>query len=288
LASTFASIPSPPSNALEVGPLTFRYYGLMLALGVVAAVAMGQRRWVARGGNADDVYEVAKWAVPAGLLGSRAYHVMTDWTSFQGRWLDTVKIWEGGLGIPGGLLAGVGAGILVARSRRMDVTGLLDAIVPAVPVAQAIGRLGNWFNQELYGRPSNLPWAVEIDRPSSEFADFSTFHPTFLYEALLNLTIAAVLVAADRKAWLKAGAILPLWIALYGAARFFVEGLRIDDASLLAGIRVNHWVSGAAVIGGGIWFVLVQRRLDAGGGAHGRSGQRSRETGDIDESAASR
>ncbi len=257
---TFASLPSPSSNGLELGPLTFRYYGLMIALGVVAAVEIGRRRWVAQGGEADDVAEIAKWAVPAGLVGARVYHVATDWTRYQGRWIDALKIWEGGLGIPGGLVAGVGVGVLVARSRGWSVPGLLTAVIPGVPVAQAIGRLGNWFNQEIYGRPSDLPWAVRIDNPSADFEGFETFHPTFLYEGLLNLMIATTLIVLDRRKLLKPGSMLPLWIALYGAARFVVEGMRTDEASLIAGIRVNHWVSGAAVLLGGLWFVVAQRR----------------------------
>jgi len=140
------------------------------------------------------------------------------------------------------------------------VTGLLDSVIPGIPVAQAIGRLGNWFNQEIYGRPSDLPWAVEIDNPSAEFEGFSTFHPTFLYEGLLNLCIAASLIFADRQKWLKPGAILPLWMLLYGVARFIIEGMRTDEASLILGIRVNHWVSGIAVVVGGIWFLILQRR----------------------------
>jgi prolipoprotein diacylglyceryl transferase len=260
LSALLASIPSPSSNSFDLGPLTFRYYGLMIALGVLAAVEIGRARWVARGGHADDVIEIAKWAVPAGLIGSRIYHVITDWRRYQGRWLDGFKIWEGGLGIPGGLLLGVAVGVWVARSRGWSVTGLVDAIIPGIPVAQAIGRLGNWFNQEIYGRPSDLPWAVEIDNPSSEFEGFTTFHPTFLYEGLLNLTIAGSLIFADRQKWLKPGAILPLWITMYGIARFIVEGMRTDAASEIAGIRVNHWVSGAAVIIGVIWFLAVQRR----------------------------
>ncbi len=255
-----ASIPSPSSDRFELGPLTFRYYGLMIALGVVAAVEIGRRRWVAQGGDADDVAEIAKWAVPAGLVGARAYHVATDWTRYQGRWIDAFKVWEGGLGIPGGLLAGVGVGVLVARSRGWSIPGLLTAVIPGVPVAQAIGRLGNWFNQEIYGRPSDLPWAVQIDNPSAEFEGFATFHPTFLYEGLLNLMIAVTLIVLDRRKLLKPGAMLPLWIALYGAARFVVEGMRTDEATLVAGIRVNHWVSGAAVLLGGVWFIVAERR----------------------------
>lgn len=286
LSNVVASIPSPSSNAFELGPLTFRYYGLMIALGVLAAVEIARRRWEARGGDGDDIMEIAKWAVPAGLVGTRIYHVMTDWKRYQGRWLDAFKIWEGGLGIPGGLVVGVAVGVWVARSRGWSVNGLLDASIPGIPVAQAIGRLGNWFNQEIYGRPTDLPWAVEIDNPSSEFEGFSTFHPTFLYEGLLNLFIAGSLIFADKQKWLKPGAILPLWIAMYGVARFIIEGMRTDEASLIAGIRVNHWVSGAAVLIGGVWFLAVQRRAAvedvAPGPLDGTDGEADRDA-DADE-----
>jgi len=258
--SVFASIPSPSSDSFGIGPLNFNFYGLMIALGVLAAVEIGRKRWEARGGNGDDIIEIAKWAVPAGLIGTRIYHVATDWKRYQGRWLDAFKIWEGGLGIPGGLVLGVAVGVWYVRSQGWSVTGLLDSVIPGIPVAQAIGRLGNWFNQEIYGRPSDLPWAVEIDNPSAEFEGFSTFHPTFLYEGLLNLCIAASLIFADRQKWLKPGAILPLWMLLYGVARFIIEGMRTDEASLILGIRVNHWVSGIAVVVGGIWFLILQRR----------------------------
>lgn len=260
LSNVIASIPSPSSNSFGIGPLNFNFYGLMIALGVLAAVEMGRKRWEARGGNGDDIIEIAKWAVPAGLIGTRIYHVATDWKKYQGRWLDAFKIWEGGLGIPGGLVLGVAVGVWYARSQGWSVTGLLDACIPGIPVAQAIGRLGNWFNQEIYGRPSDLPWAVEIDNPTAEFEGFSTFHPTFLYEGLLNLFIAGSLIFADRQKWLKPGAILPLWMMLYGVARFIIEGMRTDEASLVLGIRINHWVSGVAVVVGGLWFLYLQRR----------------------------
>lgn len=260
LSNVVASIPSPSSNSFGIGPLNFNFYGLMIALGVLAAVEIGRKRWEARGGNGDDIIEIAKWAVPAGLVGTRIYHVATDWKKYQGRWLDAFKIWEGGLGIPGGLVLGVAVGVWFARSQGWSVTGLLDAIIPGIPVAQAIGRLGNWFNQEIYGRPSDLPWAVEIDNPSAEFEGFSTFHPTFLYEGLLNLCIAGTLIFADRQKWLKPGAILPLWMMLYGVARFIIEGMRTDEASEVFGIRINHWVSGIAVVVGGLWFLYLQRR----------------------------
>ncbi len=257
-----ASIPSPGSDRIEVGPLTFRFYGLMIALGVLAAVEISRRRWEAKGGDPDDIIELAKWAVPAGLIGTRIYHVATDWKSYRGDWGRAFEIWNGGLGIPGGLAAGVLVGWLFARHQGWDVPKLIDAVIPSIPVAQAIGRVGNWFNQEIYGRPTDVPWALEIDevhrRPGLE--EFATFHPVFLYEALWNLGLAWFLIRLDAKKILRTGQILPLWIVGYGVGRFIVEGMRTDAASLVFGIRINHWISGLAVLLGGLWFFWLGRQ----------------------------
>lgn len=234
----------------------------MIALGALAAVEIGRRRWVAAGGGGDDVADVARWAIGAGLVGARLYHVATDWKSYQGRWFDVVKVWEGGLGIPGGLLAGAFAGYLVARSRGWDTLKMFDAVIPGIPVAQAIGRLGNWFNQEIFGKPSDLPWAVEIDlehRPL-RFADSATFHPAFLYEGLWNLALAGFLILISNRKILKPGQILPLWIMGYGVGRSLVELMRTDAASIVLGLRINTWVSGIAIIGGLLWFLYLGRR----------------------------
>jgi prolipoprotein diacylglyceryl transferase len=262
------SIPSPSSNQLDIGPLSLNYYGLCIGIGVLMAVWIGQRRWTARGGHADDIASVATWAVPAGLIGARAYHVITDWRPI-GEWL---KVWEGGLGIPGGLVAGILVGVWAARRRGMELGNAVDAVIPGIPVAQAIGRIGNWFNQEIFGGPSDLPWAVEIDpehRPA-EFADQATFHPAFLYEALWNLGLAAFLVWIDRRGVLRKGMILPLYVLGYGVGRFLVEGIRTDPATLILGIRVNHWVSGAAVVLSIIALVVMARR--AGPSFYARGG----------------
>ena len=256
------AIPSPASNTL--GP--FHMYGLMIALGVLAAVELGRRRWAARGGNPDDVYAIAIWAVPAGLIGARAYHVLTDWRSYRGEWLSALEVWQGGLGIPGGIAAGVGVGLWVARRRGARLSVILDAIVPTLLVAQAIGRLGNWWNQELFGRPSDLPWAVEIDpvhRPI-EYIGSSTFQPTFLYEMLWNLALFALLVAVDRRRVLRPGNILPLYVGGYFLGRLWIEALRIDTASLIFGVRVNIWLSIIGIIGALVvlWRRGVTRRPD--------------------------
>src|SRR5665647_3736196 len=162
----------------------------MIAIGVIVAVELSRKRWRDRGGNPDDIYAIAFWAVPAGLIGARMYHVATDWRSYQGRWIDAFKIWNGGLGIPGGIALGVVVGLWVAHRRGLRFSSILDAVVPALPLAQAIGRLGNWWNQELFGRPTSLPWGLRIDvshRPL-QYISSTTFQPTFLYEMLWNLT----------------------------------------------------------------------------------------------------
>ena len=190
------SIPSPSSGQLHLGPFRLTAYGLMIALGVIAAVDIARRRHTARGGARDDFSEIAVWAVIAGLLGARAYHVLTDLERFRGHWSDTVKIWEGGLGIPGGLLAGVLVGLWSARRHGLGNAYTLDIVAPALPVAQAIGRWGNWWNQELFGRPTELPWGLEIDRfhRPDGYENVATYHPTFLYECLWNLALALFVV----------------------------------------------------------------------------------------------
>jgi len=260
-ASSVASIPSPTGNSLHVGPVELRAYGLMIALGVVVAVWIAQRRWRARGGNPDDITAIAVWAVPAGLVGARLYHVVTDISRFEGRWWHIVAVWEGGLGIPGGIAAGVLTGVVVARRRGLPVPDLLDTVAPALPVAQAIGRLGNWFNQELFGRPTDLPWAVRIDpahRPDG-LADQATFHPTFLYEAIWNLALAAVLVWVERRWHPRSGQLFAGYVAGYAAGRLWVESLRIDPATELLGIRLNVWVS-AVVLLAAVTVLVVRHR----------------------------
>ncbi len=260
-----ALIPSPGGNTIDLGPLQVRAYGLMIALGVLAAVVIARRRWEARGGAAEDVGAIATWAVPAGLVGARLYHVATDWHRFEGRWLHAFAVWEGGLGIPGGLAAGVVVGVWAARRRGLAVAPMLDAVAPAIPVAQAIGRLGNWFNQELFGRPTRLPWGLRIDpqhRPA-RFADVATFHPTFLYEALWNLALAGLLVLIERRWRLRPGQLFGGYVAGYAAGRLWVEALRIDTATRVLGVRINIVVS-AAVLVAAVAVLVVRARSDGG------------------------
>ena len=255
-----ASIPSPSSESIDIGPLSFRAYGLMIALGVLAAVWLSQRRWRAVGGDPEDITRLAMWAVPAGLIGSRIYHVITDWR-FSDGWQEPFKIWEGGLGIPGGMAAGILVGIWYVRRQGWDQATLLDAVVPSLPLAQAIGRLGNWFNQELFGGPTDLPWAVEIDpenRPA-EYLDEPTFHPTFLYEALWNIGLMFVLIWIGRTGRLRRGGLLAVYVLGYFVARLWLETIRVDEATEIAGVRVNIWVSIVGIVLAGAWLVFRGR-----------------------------
>jgi prolipoprotein diacylglyceryl transferase len=258
-----ASIPSPSDNAISIGALELRAYGLAIALGVIAAVWIARVRWAARGGDPDDISRIALWAVLAGLIGARLYHVLTDLDRFEGRWLHVFAVWEGGLGIPGGLIAGVGTGAYIAHRRGLPVAELLDVVAPALPVAQAIGRLGNWFNQELFGRPTDLPWGLEIDpehRPPG-YLDVATFHPTFLYEALWNLALAGGLVWWERRhPGARPGRLFAFYVAGYAVGRTWVEALRIDPAAHLFGVRWNIWMSAIAFFGAVGWLVYDSRR----------------------------
>lgn len=249
--SWLASLPSPPSGSLELGPLRLNAYGLMIALGAIAATwLMGRRLESRKWGTRDDASSIAIWAVPAGVVGARIYHVITDWERFDGRWLDALKIWKGGLGIWGGLLLGTIVGLWVAKRRGLRPAETLTIVAPALPLAQAIGRFGNWFNQELFGRATTLPWGLEIDDKHlpDGFASGTLFHPTFLYEAIGNIVLMAVLLQVDRRARLRPGQLFFVYVAGYATLRFFVEGLRIDPAKSAGGLRLNQWTSIVMVV----------------------------------------
>ncbi len=244
-----ASIPSPSSGVLDVG-IEIRAYGVMIGLGVLAAVWLFAKRLPERGMSEEHAANIAMWAVPAGLIGARLYHVITDWRSFQGRWNEAFYIWQGGLGILGGIALGVAGGYVVMRRNNLRVLDVLDAAAPALPLAQAIGRWGNWWNQELYGKPTDLPWAVEIDEQHrvAGYQGEDTFHPTFLYESLWNLALVGFLLWVDRRKVLKRGRLFGLYVAGYSIGRLWIEALRIDTASKVAGLRVNLWVFGVVAL----------------------------------------
>jgi prolipoprotein diacylglyceryl transferase len=267
-ATFILSIPSPSSNAIHIGPLQLRAYGLMIALGVIAAVWLAGRRLEVLGiGTREDMAAIALWAVPAGVIGARAYHVITDWMSFRGDWWRAFKIWEGGLGIWGGIALGVIVGLAVGKRRGINPVALLDAATPALPLAQAIGRLGNWFNQELFGKPTDLPWALEVSRTKAITAGYppgTTFHPTFLYEALWNLALCAFLLVYDRarradRHPLKPGSLFALYVAGYTFVRFFIERIRIDTAYKLWGLRVNEWVAAVVFVLAVLYLIVFGR-----------------------------
>jgi prolipoprotein diacylglyceryl transferase len=254
-----ASIPSPSSGSISIGPLDLRLYGLMIALGVVAAVWLFGRRLEQKGlGDAEDASSVAVWGVVAGIIGARLYHVATEWSRFSDDLGSIPKIWEGGLGIPGGLLAGVGVGLWQANRRGIAPMEALTCAAPALPLAQAIGRWGNYFNQELFGRPTDLPWALEIDDAHNlGYPSGTTFHPTFLYESLWNFALCGVLLWIDKRFRLGPGRLFACYLIGYGTGRFWIEALRIDptEASDVLGMRFNQWVALAAVVAGAIWLL---------------------------------
>ena len=259
---SLAFLPSPSRGVLHLGPLPLRAYAFCIILGVVVAVVVGNRRFVARGGRAGTVADVATIAVPGGLVGARLYHVVTSPAAYLDEPIRALYVWQGGLGIPGGVAGGVLAGWLVCRRRGIASGALADAIAPGVALAQAIGRFGNWFNQELYGRPTTLPWGLQIDpaHRSAGYQSFATFHPTFLYEALWDVGVALVVLWADRRFRLGHGRAFALYLALYAVGRSWIEALRIDEASRLFGLRLNDYVM-AAVLLGALTYLVRKRRL---------------------------
>jgi prolipoprotein diacylglyceryl transferase len=263
VAAIPASIPSPSSGTLEIGPLSLNAYGLMIALGVVAGVWLFGRRLEEKGiGTREDAGAIAVWAVLAGVIGARLYHVITDWERFEDNYDDIVKIWEGGLGIPGGMLAGLLVGTYVAYRRGIPLGAGLNAVAPALPLAQAIGRWGNYFNQELFGRPTDLPWALEIDDENlpAGYPPGTTFHPTFLYESLWNFGLCGVLLWIDKRYNPAGGRLLAMYVLGYGIGRFWIEGLRIDPADELGGLRWNQWVAVACIVGGGAYLIATRNK----------------------------
>jgi prolipoprotein diacylglyceryl transferase len=263
MSTFFASIPSPSSGSLELGPLRLNAYGLMIALGVVVAVRIAGRRAEARGvGTVEDFSSIAMWAVPAGVIGGRAYHVITDVQLFRGNWAEAFMIWHGGLGIWGGVALGVVVGFWRARVRGLNAWAILSCAAPAIAIAQAIGRWGNWWNQELFGGPTTLPWALRVSDSVAIKAGESagtTFHPTFLYESIGCVVLAGLLVLVERRLNPAPGRLLAWYAAGYTALRFLIEGLRIDPAHSAGGLRLNQWVS-LAVFALSVGFLLFDAR----------------------------
>jgi prolipoprotein diacylglyceryl transferase len=257
-----ASIPSPPSSGIGIGPFELHAYGLLYAVAVIAAVLVCRRRWVERGGSPELVDEVALWGFPAGLIGGRIYHVITSWNEVPKHWWGPFAVWEGGLGIWGGIFLGVVVGLWRVKRAGVSMAEFMDAGAPALLVAQSIGRVGNWFNQELFGKPTNLPWGLKIDpehRPAA-YMNSPTFHPTFLYEIIWNLALAAFLVWLGHHRRIRPPGLFALYVAGYSAFRIFEETLRVDPAKHFLGLRLNLFVAVALTIVGLLWFARTQRR----------------------------
>lgn len=259
MVAFLASIPSPSSGALTIGPLSIHAYGLMIAFGVIAAVWLLGRRLESKGqGTREDASAIAVWAVIAGVIGSRLYHVATDWSSFEHDLGRIPQLWRGGLGIPGGILFGALAAVWAFKRRGIAPSVGLSAAAPALPLAQAIGRWGNWWNQELFGRATTLPWGLRIDAEHlpAGYAPGTTFHPTFLYESLWNFALCIVLLRIDRRFRLRPGRLFAVYVVGYAAGRFWIEGLRIDPAHTFGGLRLNQWVAAIAAVVAALYLVL--------------------------------
>ncbi|MFC5382061.1 prolipoprotein diacylglyceryl transferase [Aquipuribacter nitratireducens] len=268
LLALSTGIPSPAQGTWDLWVLPVRAYALLVITGIVVGGYVGERRWTARGGRPGTVVDVLTWAVPAGLVGARLYHVVSRWQDYVGPgqdpW-DVLRVWEGGLAIFGGLIGGALGAWFGARRHGVRLPAFADALAPGLAVGQAIGRWGNWFNQELFGTPTSLPWGLRIDpenRPE-QFADAETFHPTFLYESLWNLGVAGVVVWADRRFRLGHGRAFALYLALYAFGRFWLEMLRTDVANVVLGLRVNQLTALVVVLAASA-YVIISARLRPG------------------------
>jgi prolipoprotein diacylglyceryl transferase len=290
-------IPSPGQGVWHLGPIPIRAYALCIILGVVVAIWLGERRWVARGGARGQVSDIAIWAVPFGLVGGRLYHVITDPAEYFGSGGQPIKalyVWEGGLGIWGAIaLGGLGA-YIGCRRYGLKFPPLADALAPGIVIAQAIGRWGNWFNQELFGKPTTLPWGLEIPdvskRPAG-YEEYKTFHPTFLYECIWDLGVAGLVIWADRRFRLGHGRAFALYVMAYTVGRGWIEYLRIDavEANDVFGLRLNVWTSIVVFLLATTYFVVVGRRRPGREESVYRDGREPQPVGaaEADESATS-
>jgi prolipoprotein diacylglyceryl transferase len=309
--TVIAYFPSPPQGVWHLGPIPIRAYALFIILGIVAALLIGDRRWEARGGERGVIYDIALWAVPFGLVGGRLYHLATDWRTYFGEGGAglgaALRIWDGGLGIWGAVaLGGVGAWI-ACRRRGIPLPAFGDAIAPGIVLAQAIGRLGNYFNQELFGRETTMPWGLEIfyRRDPSGFVDVHSLdgvstgqlamvvQPTFLYELLWNLLVFAALLYLDRRFTIGHGRLFALYVAGYCIGRFWIELLRDDAATHIAGIRINSFTSTFVFIGAVVYLILAPKGREDPASLSGSAADRlvpdsvEGDTTDSVESAAS-
>src|SRR5580692_12734896 len=256
LPAVLASIPSPPTNGIHVGPLFIHVYGLMYVVGISLAIYITGRRWAEAGGDRSLVYDVALWAVPAGIVGGRIYFDLTTPFDMPHHWWGPFAVWDGGLGIWGGIALAAIVGSWRVHRAGASVGVFMNAVAPALLVAQAVGRIGNYFNQELFGKPSTLPWALEISaahRPAQFLGD-ATFQPSFLYELIFDLLLAAALVWLGHHRKIRPWGLFALYVAGYSAYRIFEESLRIDTSEHFLGLRLNFYVATIGTLAGLAWF----------------------------------
>jgi prolipoprotein diacylglyceryl transferase len=258
-----ASIPSPGFNHFSIGPVTIHIYGITMGMAVATAWWLTVRRYEKLGGDPSVAERAAFWMVVFGFTGARLAYVSTHWYRFSHDWLGVFKIWEGGIAIFGGLTAGAFAAIWVIRRAGASFATFGDAVAVGLPVAQAIGRWGNYFNQELFGTPTTVPWAIRIDLPNRppEYANFATFHPTFFYEFVWSIATVFVLLWVERRFRLKRGSLLLCYLIAYGTIRFLLELIRTDTTFRFLGLSRNGWVSLAVILGAAVWLVWRERKL---------------------------
>lgn len=262
-------IPMPPEgwDAIHIGSFQIHAYAIAILTGIFVAVWLTRRRWVARGGDPLAIEEIALWAIPFGIVGGRIYHVISTpgpYFGENGRPLDAFKVWQGGLGIWGAVALGALGALIGARRQKVSFATFMDAAAPAILIAQAIGRMGNYFNQELFGSPTTLPWGLEVApfQPSfpTQYPSDTLFHPTFLYELLWNLAGVALILYLDRRLRLRHGEVFWFYVAVYTAGRLWIEMLRIDEAVHVFGVRINVWVSILVFALGVVMYVITRRR----------------------------
>src|SRR5215471_1274725 len=254
-------IPSPSVNGFHLGSLFIHFYGLMYVVGIALAIVITRRRWRAAGGDPALVADVATWAVPAGIIGGRIYFDITTPFDIPHVWYGVFAVWTGGLGIWGGIAGGAAAGIWRLRRHGVSAGAFANAVAPGLLVAQAVGRVGNYFNQELFGKPTGLPWGLEIApqfRPA-HFTQYSTFQPTFLYELIFDLALAAALVWLGHHRTIRPWGLFALYVAGYSAFRIFEESVRIDSSEHFLGLRLNFYVAAILTLVGIAWFIRCQR-----------------------------
>jgi len=260
-------IPSPSMSFIDLGPVRIHYYAIFILVGIIVAIWLGNHRLVKRGAESGLIIDIAIWAVPFGIVGGRVFHVLTHFRDYFGVGIDPLEslyVWKGGLAIYGALIAGAVGAYFGAKRANLKFLSVADALAPGILLAQAIGRWGNYFNQELFGKPTDLPWAIAIDRPNPAIPDGlpvdAVFHPTFFYEFLWSILGVIVLLVLDKRLNLRWGRLFGLYVIYYSIGRFFIEGIRIDPSEILLGLRTNQWAAVLGVLIGGALIAWSVRR----------------------------